>query len=63
MAKVTKDLHLKSIGVSPEVHRQLKELQRTKYGEVSMNWVIAELLNRNEGRMIASSVEKRETQQ
>ena len=39
----------------------MKELQQTKYGEVSMNWVIAELLNRNEGRMINSTVEKRET--
>lgn len=62
MGKVTRGFRLRTVAVTPEVHTQLKELQQTKYGDVSMNWVIAELLNRNEGRMIASSVEKRETQ-
>ena len=56
--QVTKSLRLKSVGVSPEVHGELKELQQTTYGEISMNWVIRVLLDRNEGKMINPRVEK-----
>jgi hypothetical protein len=32
------------VGVKPEVHRELKKLQKTRYGEQTMSWVIADLL-------------------
>jgi hypothetical protein len=32
------------VGVKPEVHRELKKLQKTPYGEQTMSWVIANLL-------------------
>ena len=39
---------LKTVAVIPEIHAQLKKLQKTPYGEQTMSWVIAQLLKKNE---------------